>query len=135
MADGREVAAWIGAIGLCCVLVSPGFRVPRGVPVALTGLVAAYEAALVGRFDEAQWAILLGTGLMAILAISVLGFNDEADRRRTWGEPRRVLPVEPGPLVGWPNLRSRRRRHLVDAGGFVAVGLLCAAYGLHQGDA
>lgn len=134
VADGRSVGQWWCVAGVAGVLAAPGFRPAGAVPLAAGSLVVSAVAALRGSFDGASAVILLGSAAAVLLVISAVGFRDAEDRRRTWGESRPFLPVEPGPLVSWPRLRARGRRFLAEMASLVLVGAVCLAYALvHDG--
>lgn len=132
VADGRSIGQWWCVAGVAGVLAAPGFRPAGAVPLGAGSIVVSAEAALRGAFDGAQAVIGLGSMAALLLVISAVGFRDDDDRRRTWGEPRTFLPSEPGPLVSWSRVRTRGRRFLVYVAEFVLVGALCIAYALVQ---
>lgn len=132
VASGRTVGRWWCVAGLVGVLTGPGFRPAGAVPLCAGGVFVAAQGALSGSFDGAQAVIGLGSLAALLLVISAVGFRDAEDRRRTWGESRPFLPVEPGPLLAWSRLRLRGRRFVAEVASLVLVGAVCLAYALVQ---
>ncbi|MEV5000679.1 hypothetical protein [Nocardioides sp. LML1-1-1.1] len=132
VADGRSIGQWWCVAGVAGVLAAPGFRPAGAVPMGAGSIVVSAEAALRGAFDGAQAVIGLGSMAALLLVISAVGFRDDDDRRRTWGEPRTFLPSEPGPLLAWSRLRDRGLRFLGELASVVLGGAVLVAYAVVQ---